>query len=63
MLHGGITQGFSHGGDAPAAVGKQDGSGGHTRLRFFLQKGLAVMLLQEPFRLPCAKPQLSGQLL
>ena len=46
-----------------AAVGKQDGSGGHTRLRFFLQKGLAVMLLQEPFRLPCAKPQLSGQLL
>lgn len=33
------------------------------RASVFLQKGLAVMLLQEPFRLPCAKPQLAGQLL
>ena len=63
MLDRGITQGFGYGGNAPAAVRQQDGCGGHTGLRFFLEKGFAVMLLQKPFRLPGSQPQLDGELL
>ena len=56
MLDRGITQGFGYGGNAPAAVRQQDGCGGHTGLRFFLEKGFAVMLLQKPLCLPGSQP-------
>ena len=63
MLDRGIPQGFGYRGNAPAAVRQQDGCGGHTGLRFFLEKGFAVMLLQKPLCLPGSQPQLDGELL
>ncbi len=63
MFGGGVTKLLRYGGDALLRVGEESGRRGHAGLCFFLQKGFAVIFLQQPFRLPGSQPQLTGQLL
>ena len=63
MLDGGIAEILRDRGDAPRGVGEQDGRGGHTGFRFFLEEGLAVLALKQAFRLSGAEAKLICQLL
>lgn len=62
MLDGGIAEILRNRGDAPRGVGEQDGRGGHTGFRFFLEEGLAVLALKQAFRLSGAEAKLIRQI-